>query len=133
MPMKRVLENAHLSKSTGEWDLMAFGWGSGFRLVPSPCTVLTEPFALTSKFTLSTASRKTCKHTRTERGSRPCGLHVLYPCDHAPPTSFFLYLMPSVRQDTALVTAMGGLTWLSILYASVLIYSLKILASVNWG
>ncbi len=34
-------------------------------------------------------------------------------------TSFFLYLMPSVRHDTAFVTAIGGLTCASSLYASV--------------
>lgn len=49
------------------------------------------------------------------------------------PTSFFLYRIPSLRQDTAFVTAMGGLCVTSILYASVLINSLRILASVYWG
>lgn len=41
--------------------------------------------------------------------------------------------MPSILQDTALVTAMGGLCVSSILYASVLMNSLRILASVYWG
>ena len=45
--------------------------------------------------------------------------------------SFFLYFMPSDRQDTALVTAIGGRAWTSILYASVLMNSDRIFASVN--
>ena len=41
--------------------------------------------------------------------------------------------MPSIRHDTALVTAIGGLTATSILYASVLMNSLRMAASVNCG
>ncbi|BAS73914.1 Os01g0703800 [Oryza sativa Japonica Group] len=48
-------------------------------------------------------------------------------------TSFFLYRIPSLRHDTAFVTAIGGLCDTSILYASVLMNSLKIFASVYCG
>mmetsp|Transcript_28823 Transcript_28823/g.73509 ORF Transcript_28823/g.73509 Transcript_28823/m.73509 type:complete len:285 (-) Transcript_28823:647-1501(-) len=78
------------------------------RILSTPTTSdsTTVPLLLTSRCTDSTASKN---------------------------TSFFLCLMPSTRHDTALVTAMGGFTADSILYASVLIYSLRILASVNCG
>ena len=52
-------------------------------------------------------------------------------CNSSLRTSFFLYLMPSDRHDTALVTAIGGRAWTSILYASVLMNSDRIFASVN--
>ena len=50
---------------------------------PTTSDRTTVPLLLTSKFTLSTTSKK---------------------------TSFFLYLIPSLRQETALVTAIGGFT-----------------------
>ena len=48
---------------------------------PSTSDRTTEPLLLTRRLTLSTTSKK---------------------------TSFFLYLMPSLRQETAFVTAIGG-------------------------
>lgn len=37
-------------------------------------------------------------------------------------TSFFLYLIPSVRHETAFVTAIGGRAWISSLWDSCVIY-----------
>lgn len=49
-------------------------------------------------------------------------------------TSFFLYVIPSCRHDTALVTAIGALTSdFSAACASVLINSARILASQYCG
>mmetsp|Transcript_27381 Transcript_27381/g.74055 ORF Transcript_27381/g.74055 Transcript_27381/m.74055 type:complete len:220 (-) Transcript_27381:745-1404(-) len=78
------------------------------RIFSTPDTSVdtTDPLLLTSKLMDSTASRN---------------------------TSFFLCLIPSLRHDTALVTAIGGFTCTSILCASVLMYSLRMAASVNWG
>ncbi len=50
---------------------------------PTTSDLTTVPLLLTSRLTLSTTSRN---------------------------TSFFLYLMPSLRHETAFVTAIGGLT-----------------------
>ena len=50
-------------------------------------------------------------------------------------TSFFLYLMPSERHDTAPVTAIGGrgAALASSLCACVVMNSLRMFASVNCG
>ena len=70
----------------------------------SECT--TVPFAFTTRFTFSTTSRN---------------------------TSFLLWWMPSLRHETALVTAIGGFLVCSILCASVWMNSDRILPSVNCG